>query len=227
MAALLIERYVLGCSLLTAATSDLSIEHERARPGPGKWSIAELVAHVTDTDLVDSDRMKRVIAEDDPVLSAFNENAWLARLNSSEMPIEDAVNLFAANRKWTARILPHPKRSRFRGPACTPRPAGKRLQRSWRKPLVTLTITCVSFMQSEPASAPPWSRAIRYRSRPPAASLADASCWRESVRGSSCNAFGRTNIRGRATDAGSSKRRGRVPPCRAGTGCANAKIGDL
>jgi uncharacterized damage-inducible protein DinB len=101
----LIDRYAEGGPLLAYAASGLSPEHEAARPGPGDWSVAELVAHLLDSDLVLADRMKRVIAEENPTLLAFDENAWLARLGSHEMPVEEAINLFAANRQWMTRVL--------------------------------------------------------------------------------------------------------------------------
>ena len=100
-----IDRYAAGGPLLVYAASDLTPEQEQARPGPGAWSIAELVAHLLDSDLVLADRMKRVIAEDMPVLQAFNENAWIERLDSHAMPVEEAVNLFAAQRHWMTRVL--------------------------------------------------------------------------------------------------------------------------
>jgi uncharacterized damage-inducible protein DinB len=103
--AALIERYAAGGPLLVYATSGLTPEQERAQPGPGDWSVATLVGHLLDADLVYADRMKRVIAEDDPPLMAFDENRWVARLDSHQMPVTEAVNLFAANRQWMARIL--------------------------------------------------------------------------------------------------------------------------
>jgi len=101
----LIERYAAGGPLLVYAASGLAPEHEQARPGPGDWSIATLVAHLVDTDLVYADRMKRVIAEEEPPLVAFDENRWIDGLDSQHMPVTEAVNLFAANRKWMAHIL--------------------------------------------------------------------------------------------------------------------------
>ncbi len=101
----LIDRYVAGGPLLAYAVSSLSHEHALAKPGPGDWSIAELVTHLVDSDLVLADRMKRVIAENEPTLLAFDENAWIERLDAQAMPIEEAVNLFTANRHWMARIL--------------------------------------------------------------------------------------------------------------------------
>jgi uncharacterized damage-inducible protein DinB len=101
----LIDRYAAGGPLLVYATSGLSREHETAHIEPGNWSIAQLVAHLLDADLVIADRMKRVIAEDDPVLQAFDENRWIDRLDAQAMPVEEAVNLFAAHRHWMGRIL--------------------------------------------------------------------------------------------------------------------------
>jgi uncharacterized damage-inducible protein DinB len=101
----LIERYAAGGPVLAYAASGLSPEQEKARPGPGDWSIAELVTHLLDADLVAAERMKRVIAEDEPLLQSFDENAWIDRLGAQEMSVEEAVNLFVANRRWMTRVL--------------------------------------------------------------------------------------------------------------------------
>lgn len=101
----LIERYAAGGALLAYAASNLTVEQERARPGPGAWSINELVTHMVDSDLVGAERMKRVIAEESPTLLAYDQDAWIARLGAQEMPVEEAINLFAAGRQWMTRIL--------------------------------------------------------------------------------------------------------------------------
>jgi hypothetical protein len=49
--------------------------------------------------------MKRVIAEDNPTLLAFDENAWIERLGAATISVEEAVNLLAANRHWMTKIL--------------------------------------------------------------------------------------------------------------------------
>jgi uncharacterized damage-inducible protein DinB len=103
--ATLIDRYAMGGAILAYAVSDLTREQEQARPGPGAWSAAELVAHLADTDLVYAERMKRVIAEDDPQLLGFDESAWIARLGCDAMLVEEAVNLLAANRRWMTQVL--------------------------------------------------------------------------------------------------------------------------
>ena len=101
----LIARYALGPELLSYAASGLTSDQEQARPGPGAWSVAELVAHMVDSDAVGTDRMKRVLAESSPILQGFDQDAWIARLDSRAMPIPEGLALFAANRDWMARIL--------------------------------------------------------------------------------------------------------------------------
>jgi uncharacterized damage-inducible protein DinB len=100
-----LNRFADGGPLLAQAVAGLTPEQEQDHPIPGTWSIAELVVHLLDCDLVFADRMKRIIAEDSPKLEAFDESLWLARLGCQAGPVDEAVALFAANRKWMARIL--------------------------------------------------------------------------------------------------------------------------
>lgn len=100
-----IDRFAEGGPLVLYAASGLTSEQEQARPGPGVWSIAELVAHLADTDLVHGERMKRVIAEEQPLLQGFDESAWIRRLDSQSMPVDEAVQLLIANRRWITRVL--------------------------------------------------------------------------------------------------------------------------
>jgi uncharacterized damage-inducible protein DinB len=101
----LIDRFERGGAMLSEAASGLNEEQLHARPGPGAWSIAELVVHMVDSDLVATDRMKRVIAEEGPTLLAYDQDAWIDRLGPHELPIVEELRLFALNRRRMARIL--------------------------------------------------------------------------------------------------------------------------
>lgn len=101
----LMGRYGSGGAILAYAVGGLTEAQERARPGPGEWSISEVVGHLVDTDLVFSERMKRVIAEEEPVIQRFDENLWVERLSGQEASVEEGVDLLAANRRWMMRIL--------------------------------------------------------------------------------------------------------------------------
>ena len=100
-----LNRFADGGPLLVQAVAGLAPEQARDHPIPGTWSVAELVGHLLDCDLVFADRIKRILAEDSPTLQAFDESAWIARLGSNDVPVDEAATLFAANRKWMARIL--------------------------------------------------------------------------------------------------------------------------
>lgn len=103
----LIARYASGGAILNYALSGLTTELERAAPGSGAgaWTLAELTAHLLDVELLFGVRMKRVIAEECPLLVTIDENAWANRLSYSDSPIHDAVSMIVMNRKWLTRIL--------------------------------------------------------------------------------------------------------------------------
>ena len=101
----LIDEFEAGGSRLAESVSGLSTDQLTARPGPGKWSIHELVIHLVDADAIAIDRMKRVIAEDNPTLLYADETAYVDTLFPHDQSIEDAVTLFVVNRRQFARVL--------------------------------------------------------------------------------------------------------------------------
>jgi hypothetical protein len=100
-----IRRYAAGGKLLAEAVEGLSREHLFAYPVPGTWSIQQIVVHMCDSDLVGTDRMKRVIAEDVPLLVNYDENAWAKNLDYDRIDTQQAVQLFALNRAYMTSIL--------------------------------------------------------------------------------------------------------------------------
>jgi hypothetical protein len=101
----LIEEYVACGPRLRQAVAGLTPEELTARPGPGDWSILELVIHLTDSDCIAIDRMKRMLIEDDPPLLNADETAYVRRLAPHEQSLEDALTLFEVGRRQFARVL--------------------------------------------------------------------------------------------------------------------------
>jgi hypothetical protein len=101
----LIEDYVACGPRLRQAVAGLSQEDLTARPGPGDWSILELVIHLADSDAISIDRMKRILTEDEPPLLYANETEYVRRLHAHEQSLEDALNLFEVGRRQFARVL--------------------------------------------------------------------------------------------------------------------------
>jgi len=101
----LIEDYAACGPRLRQAVAGLSQQDLVARPGPGKWSILEVVLHLTDSDCISIDRMKRMITEDNPSLLYADETAYVDRLCSHEQSLEDALTYFDIGRRQFARVL--------------------------------------------------------------------------------------------------------------------------
>jgi uncharacterized damage-inducible protein DinB len=101
----LIDAYVAGPAKLRAAVVGLTREDLTARPGPGAWSILEVVIHLADSDGISIDRMKRMLTEDNPPLLYADETAYVARLHTHEQDLEDALTLLEVGRRQWARVL--------------------------------------------------------------------------------------------------------------------------
>jgi uncharacterized damage-inducible protein DinB len=101
----LIESYVKGGEKLSAAIKDLTREELLAFPVPGTWSIQQIVIHVMDSDLIVTDRLKRMVAEANPTLIGYDETKFSKNLFYNDQPAAEAVTILDLNRKLFARVL--------------------------------------------------------------------------------------------------------------------------
>jgi uncharacterized damage-inducible protein DinB len=101
----LIDRYLQGTEQIKDAVRGLGREDLLAFPVPGTWSIQQIVVHLLDSDLIASHRMKRIIAEDNPLLIGYDESRFAATLAYEHEPLDEVLTLFALNRAQTARVL--------------------------------------------------------------------------------------------------------------------------
>ena len=101
----LIEAYLDGVEQLREGVAGLSPEEVKLRPVPGKWLTLEVVCHLADFEIVFADRMKRVIAENEPPLPSGDENLFAARLAYHDRDLENELSLVEAIRKQLAAIL--------------------------------------------------------------------------------------------------------------------------
>ena len=101
----LIETYAAAPAKLRAAVAGLTREELTARPGPGAWSVLEVVVHIADSDAISIDRMKRILTEDNPPLLYADETVYVTRLHTHEQDLEDALTLLEVGRRQWARVL--------------------------------------------------------------------------------------------------------------------------
>ena len=59
----------------------LSTAKLRKRPAPDKWSVAEILAHLADVEIVISWRMRSVLGAPGTPVQAYDQNAWVTALH--------------------------------------------------------------------------------------------------------------------------------------------------
>src|SRR5712691_7283533 len=89
-----LERFRRGAELLaTVLTGAAGEEIDYAR-APGKWSIRQIMAHVADAELVGAQRFRLVIAEENPTLTAFDQDAWAKNLDYARRKPTQSLDTF-------------------------------------------------------------------------------------------------------------------------------------
>jgi hypothetical protein len=66
--------------------------------GAGKWTVREILAHVSDCEFINLWRFLRAVAEPDSNVEVFEENDWAKRLDYAARPAEVSRDLFLTSR---------------------------------------------------------------------------------------------------------------------------------
>lgn len=75
------------------------------RYAEGKWSLKEVLGHITDTERVMSYRMLRIARGDSTVLPGFDQDVFIANTSFDEVSIEVLLQDFKAVRQATLTLL--------------------------------------------------------------------------------------------------------------------------
>jgi uncharacterized damage-inducible protein DinB len=86
-------------------TRDLTGDELRTPEAEGKWSVAAVLQHLADSELVWGYRMRRVLAEDRPPLHGFDQDLWASRLRYADADPERALEMFQALRAANLALL--------------------------------------------------------------------------------------------------------------------------
>jgi DinB superfamily len=100
----LIAKYKAGYDEVVRALDGASPNELDAHPAPGKWSGREIVHHLADSEMTSAIRLRRLIAEDAPMIQGYDQDEFARRLYY-DRPIEASLRAFRAARESTAEIL--------------------------------------------------------------------------------------------------------------------------
>lgn len=74
---------------------------------PGKWTLKEVISHVTDAERVFGYRALRIARADTTPLPGFDENAWVPHSGAAQRTLRDLIAEFQAVRGATVALYRH------------------------------------------------------------------------------------------------------------------------
>ncbi len=66
--------------------------------GPGKWSVTYVLHHLSDSETVFFDRIRRVLSEPRPVLWVMDQDAWAKGLDYARVPLDISRRVYESVR---------------------------------------------------------------------------------------------------------------------------------
>ena len=77
----------------------------RKRPAPDKWSIAEIVAHVADTEIAVGWRLRSILASPGTPIQGFDQDVWVATGHYEKRDPRKCIEQFRAAREANLILL--------------------------------------------------------------------------------------------------------------------------
>lgn len=99
----LLATYRTGYDAVARALQDAGEALDRD-PGNGEWTARQVVHHLADSEATAYIRLRRLIAEDEPVIQAYDEPVWARRLHY-DRPIEGSLAVVAAVRRASLELM--------------------------------------------------------------------------------------------------------------------------
>lgn len=90
---------------LKKAISGLSPAQLKWKPEPAKWSIAEIIAHLADAEIVASWRMRSVIGENGITIQPFDQDSWAAVFKYQGRDAKHSLEVFRVLRENNLAML--------------------------------------------------------------------------------------------------------------------------
>jgi hypothetical protein len=103
--AALLERFRRGPELVAAVLTGAANTELDFVAEPGKWTLRQVAAHLADAEIVGAMRFRRTLAEKNPTLEAYDQDAWAAHLDYASRRVSDSLEMFRRLRADSHRLL--------------------------------------------------------------------------------------------------------------------------
>ena len=101
----LIAQYAEGADRLEAALNLVPAEALKWRPGPGKWSVHEVVVHCADSETNSAMRVRYLLGENMPTIVGYDQDRWTEAMDYHAHPLIPALAAIRAVRANTVPLL--------------------------------------------------------------------------------------------------------------------------
>lgn len=101
----LIADYAAGADEVATALALIPRDSWTAHPLPGKWSAAEIVHHLADSEMTSAIRLRRLLAEENPQIQGYDQDHFAIRLGYNARPVEPSLEAFRWARAATVPLL--------------------------------------------------------------------------------------------------------------------------
>ena len=88
----LIEKYRAGYPQIVRALDGFPAGELTTRAFPGKWSAAEIVHHLADSETQSGTRLRKLLAEAHPVIQSYDQEQWAKTLESTASSFRKTSN---------------------------------------------------------------------------------------------------------------------------------------
>jgi hypothetical protein len=100
----LIERYRDGYAAVVEALLKITPDELDGKPGPGRWSVRDIIHHLADSEMIAAARLRFLLAQDRPTIQGYDQDEFARRLYY-DRPHEVSLELFRVVRQSTVEIL--------------------------------------------------------------------------------------------------------------------------
>jgi uncharacterized damage-inducible protein DinB len=90
---------------LSELTRGLNKKQLTRRPAPGKWSIAEILAHLADAEIVIAWRMRLILGTNGTPIQAFDQDVWAETFNYGKRDPRTSLETFRVLRENNLALL--------------------------------------------------------------------------------------------------------------------------
>jgi hypothetical protein len=78
---------------------------QRKRPAPDKWSVAEIMAHLADSEIVTSFRLRQILGSPGTPIPAYDQDAWAKACGYEKSDARNSLQTFRVLREANLALL--------------------------------------------------------------------------------------------------------------------------